>query len=197
MVKVAFAKLYDSEFWSRRVPQPHSSTRQLLQSQIPPGRYGAHGYPMMTLDDWMKKSGLSESQVGEKLGVSPAAVNRYRQLKRIPKPDIMDKIEKMTGGKVTGAAWLGLRRQQRKARGKQARLRERGWLIDRQKFASDILKKRARDAMTFRELEEALGLDKAVLHRAESGGRLSDDNFAVLLNWLGQPASVYLKMYRR
>ncbi len=151
---------------------------------------------MMTLDDWMKKSGLSESQVGKKLGVSPLTVNRYRRIQRTPKPDIMDKIEKMTGGKVTRAAWLGLRRQQRQARRKQARLRDRGWLIDRQQFATDIRKKRARDAMTFRELEEALCLDKAVLHRAETGGRLSDDNFAVLLNWLGEPASVYLKMYR-
>ena len=150
----------------------------------------------MTFDDWIKKSGLSERQVGEKLGVSQTAVNNYRRLQHIPEPDIRDKIEKMTGGKVTGAAWLDLWRERRGARRKQARLRERGWLIDRRRFASDIRKKRARDAMTFRELEEALCLDKAVLHRAETGGRLSDDNFAVLLNWLGRPASAYLKMYR-
>ena len=50
--------------------------------------------------------------------------------------------------------------------------------------------------MTFRRLEKALCLDKAVLHRAEAGESLSDDNFAVLLNWLGQPASVYLKIYQ-
>jgi hypothetical protein len=69
------------------------------------------------------------------------------------------------------------------------------WRIDRQQFSRDIRQKRATDAMTFRELEKALGLDKAVLHRAETGESLSDDNFAVLLRWLGQPASVYLKKY--
>src|SRR5438128_4811352 len=82
------------------VPQPHRSTRQCSSPRSRQVDMERTVYPMMTLDDWMKKSGLSESQVGEKLGVSPAAVNRYRRSQRLPKPDIMDKIEKMTCGKV-------------------------------------------------------------------------------------------------
>ncbi len=152
----------------------------------------------MTFDDWIKKSGLSQRQVGEKLGVSQTAVNNYRRLQHIPEPDIRDKIEKMTGGKVTGAEWLDLWRQRREARRKGPARRKmvRRWRIDRQQFSRDIRQRRVRDGMTFRKLEKALCLDKAVLHRAEAGESLSDDNFAVLLNWLGQPASVYLKIYQ-
>jgi transcriptional regulator with XRE-family HTH domain len=151
----------------------------------------------MTFDDWIKKSGLSEREVGGKLGVSQTAVNNYRRLQRIPEPDIRDKIEKMTDGKVTATEWLDLWRQRCEARRKGPRQRiMRRWRIDRERLGSDIRQKRAREGMTFRELEKALSVDKAVLHRAEAGESLSDDNFAVLLNWLGQPASTYLKMHR-
>ncbi len=151
----------------------------------------------MTFDDWIKRTGLSERQIAKKLGISQTAINHYRRLQSIPGSEIMEKIEKITGGEVTGAEWLDVRRQrQESGKGPRQRKMVRRGRIDREQFSRDIRRKRARDAMTFRELEKTLCLDKAVLHRAESGERLSDDNFAVLLNWLGQPASVYLKMYR-
>jgi ribosome-binding protein aMBF1 (putative translation factor) len=150
----------------------------------------------MTFDDWIKRAGLSERQIAKQLGLSQMAINHYRRLQRIPQSEIMQRIKKITGGEVTGAEWLDVREQRQEAR-KVLRQRKtvRRWRIDRQQFSGDIRQKRARDAMTFRELEKALCLDKAVLHRAEAGESLSDDNFAVLLRWLGQPASVYLKLY--
>jgi hypothetical protein len=60
---------------------------------------------MVDFDEWLRKSGLSEAQVGKKLGVSQVSVHRYRTHERIPKPDVMDKIGRLSGGQVAGADW--------------------------------------------------------------------------------------------
>jgi len=55
----------------------------------------------MFLDPYMKMYAISNEVLAEKLGVSPVTVHRYRKKKRVPEPEIMQRIYEITGGKVT------------------------------------------------------------------------------------------------
>ncbi|WP_150524002.1 helix-turn-helix domain-containing protein [Roseibium sediminis] len=55
----------------------------------------------MKLSDYLATEGQSHAQFGERVGVSQAAINRYANGERIPRAEIMAKIEEVTGGQVT------------------------------------------------------------------------------------------------
>jgi len=57
----------------------------------------------MKLNDFLADNGLSHTQFGERVGVSQAAISRYANGLRIPKPDVIERIEAETDGKVTAA----------------------------------------------------------------------------------------------
>ncbi len=59
----------------------------------------------MTLDDWLKKTGTTETAFGARIGLTQASVNRYRR-RRIPRAAIIQQIERATEGAVTLADWL-------------------------------------------------------------------------------------------
>lgn len=54
----------------------------------------------MRLKKYRIESGLKAVQIAEKIGVSKGAYSRYEGGTRIPRPATIDKIEKVTGGKV-------------------------------------------------------------------------------------------------
>ena len=54
----------------------------------------------MTLDEWMLQECLTTQYVAEKLGLTSGAVSNYRHGRRIPQPDVLKAIQKMTRGKV-------------------------------------------------------------------------------------------------
>ena len=60
----------------------------------------------MKFADWLKKSGLRPPEMAEKLGITPVAVEHYRDGRRIPRPRIMLAIQKITGGAVKLEDWL-------------------------------------------------------------------------------------------
>lgn len=55
----------------------------------------------MTLDAYLKKTGISEETFASLIGVSQAAVNRYRHGLRTPNRETMQKIASATRNKVT------------------------------------------------------------------------------------------------
>lgn len=55
----------------------------------------------MSLDHYLTVKNISTSDFAEKLNISSEAVRLYRLNKRIPRPDIMQKITEFTGGAVT------------------------------------------------------------------------------------------------
>lgn len=55
------------------------------------------------LTAWRRAKGLTLEQLGEKLGVSAAALSRYEGGKRMPKRAIALAIEQATAGEVTRA----------------------------------------------------------------------------------------------
>ena len=54
----------------------------------------------MTLDEWKKRSNLSDTEIAAAIGVSRLSVFRYRQGEMMPRKKVMLKIVEMTGGKV-------------------------------------------------------------------------------------------------
>jgi hypothetical protein len=59
------------------------------------------------------------------------------------------------------------------------------------KFAGDILDKRTKDDVSFRQLQALLSVDKQVLHKAESGGMPKLETFFVICRWLDKPMENY------
>ena len=54
----------------------------------------------MKLPAYLKAKKISESEFARIIGVNQAVINRYCREKRIPQPEIMDKIHAATYGKV-------------------------------------------------------------------------------------------------
>jgi len=54
----------------------------------------------MTLNDWLKKKGLSKSQFALQMGLTERAVRMWVDGDRIPAKDRMQEIFEATGGKV-------------------------------------------------------------------------------------------------
>ncbi len=54
----------------------------------------------MTLSDWLTAQNESASAFAERLGLSRQVVSRYVLGDRIPRPHIIERISKITGGKV-------------------------------------------------------------------------------------------------
>jgi transcriptional regulator with XRE-family HTH domain len=55
----------------------------------------------MTLNEYCKTFGLKNLEIAKYTGVCMVSVSRYRNNKRIPRPDIMAKISALTNNKVT------------------------------------------------------------------------------------------------
>lgn len=55
----------------------------------------------MKLSDYIKESGLSIAKFSELIGESPQRIGMYTKHKTIPRLDVIRKIFKATGGKVT------------------------------------------------------------------------------------------------
>lgn len=55
----------------------------------------------MTLNDYMRGEGMTDDAMSKKIGVSRSAVTQYRLGDRMPKPEIMLRLVKATGKKVS------------------------------------------------------------------------------------------------
>lgn len=55
----------------------------------------------MTLDDWLIHTRTKEEAFAALIGVSQAAVNRYRHGRRVPRPSVLARIGRATAGAVT------------------------------------------------------------------------------------------------
>ncbi len=55
----------------------------------------------MKLADWLFMQSLTPGQLRRMLGVDRATVHRYLVNKRVPRPDLLNEIERITGGRVT------------------------------------------------------------------------------------------------
>lgn len=71
---------------------------------------------MTTLREYINQNNLSQVEFGELIGVSQPAVDRYIDGDRIPRPKIMEKISKVTGGEVTANDFYGLSKSKHKAK---------------------------------------------------------------------------------
>lgn len=59
------------------------------------------------------------------------------------------------------------------------------------KFADDILALRTKQDMSFRNLAEAIQVDRSLLHKAETGVCTSIDAFFRICKWMGKPMDSY------
>jgi transcriptional regulator with XRE-family HTH domain len=55
----------------------------------------------MRLGQYMAGRGVNDAALARDLGVTAAAVGRYRNGKRLPSPAVMKKIRRLTDGAVT------------------------------------------------------------------------------------------------
>ena len=62
--------------------------------------------PGMTLSDYMKANRLSRAEMAEKLAVTPEAVRKWMAGERVPRPEIMARIFRVTGRKVTPSDFM-------------------------------------------------------------------------------------------
>ncbi len=60
----------------------------------------------MRLDEYMEATALSDAALAERIGVARATVTRYRNQRRTPRREIMQRIIQVTRGKVTANDWL-------------------------------------------------------------------------------------------
>lgn len=58
----------------------------------------------MTLEEYMKLEGLTETAIADRVGVSQPHIGRIRKRQRRPSPELALKIESLTGGKVSAAS---------------------------------------------------------------------------------------------
>lgn len=54
----------------------------------------------MTLEQFIRESGMSRSELAEKIGVTEVTIHRYLKKGAIPDRDVMPRLVKATGGKV-------------------------------------------------------------------------------------------------
>ena len=54
----------------------------------------------MTLNEYLREHGFSRARFAEQIGVTGEAVRKYAAGERFPKPAIMRRIAKATGGEV-------------------------------------------------------------------------------------------------
>ncbi|EHM01203.1 DNA-binding helix-turn-helix protein [Acetobacteraceae bacterium AT-5844] len=55
----------------------------------------------MTLREWMAREGLSNQDMGQRLGRAANSVSRWRNGTRLPRPSDLVAIARVTGGEVT------------------------------------------------------------------------------------------------
>ena len=55
----------------------------------------------MKLNDFISDNNMSHTEFGKRIGVSQAAISRYANGSRWPKPEIVELIEAETNGQVT------------------------------------------------------------------------------------------------
>lgn len=61
------------------------------------------------------------------------------------------------------------------------------------KLAGDILEKRTKDDVSFRQLSDLIGIDKSSLYRMECGDQFLPklNDFFLVCKWLGRPMEMY------
>jgi transcriptional regulator with XRE-family HTH domain len=67
----------------------------------------------MTLDEFMTWKGLSDAEMGRRIGVQRNTVFRYRKGERRPTWPILERIRDESGGIVTADSFMRPRRQRR------------------------------------------------------------------------------------
>lgn len=67
----------------------------------------------MKLSDFLSTRKITATAFAEKVGVSQPAMHRYLKNDRFPKPEIIARIEAVTGGKVKFNDWLEQQRENR------------------------------------------------------------------------------------
>ncbi len=55
----------------------------------------------MTLKEWLDRTGKSSAQIAFELDLPQGTLSRYLNGSRIPRPDIMQRIHRVTDGQVT------------------------------------------------------------------------------------------------
>jgi transcriptional regulator with XRE-family HTH domain len=61
----------------------------------------------MTLDEYLKQSGLSQAAFGARVGLPQATISRYVSGTRFPDKETVRRIEAATDGAVMPADWYG------------------------------------------------------------------------------------------
>lgn len=61
----------------------------------------------MQITDWLTKNDISDAAFAERIAVSRQALWRYKSGERIPRPNIMKRIQQETGGQVQPADFFG------------------------------------------------------------------------------------------
>lgn len=67
----------------------------------------------MRLEEFMTWKGLSDAEMGRRLGVGRRTVHRYRKGERRPSWDVLERIRDVSGGVVTADSFMQIRRQRR------------------------------------------------------------------------------------
>jgi len=61
----------------------------------------------MTLSQYLRETGETGTQFAKRIGVAQATVHRYCSGVRIPRPEILQRIQAETGGQVTPNDFIG------------------------------------------------------------------------------------------
>lgn len=61
----------------------------------------------MKLTDYLRDTGETGTQFAKRIGVAQATVHRYCSGVRIPRPEILQRIQVETGGQVTPNDFIG------------------------------------------------------------------------------------------
>lgn len=59
----------------------------------------------MKLETYLSKQGISETAFAATVGVKQPTINRYVRDQRFPDPEMIERIAKATGGRVTVGDW--------------------------------------------------------------------------------------------
>lgn len=62
----------------------------------------------MKLQTYIEKASITQEQFAASLGVTQAAVSRWIQGKKLPRPEAMKRISEITSGEVTPNDFYGL-----------------------------------------------------------------------------------------
>ena len=61
---------------------------------------------MMTLDEWIRRQGVTREHVAREIGVSVVSVCRYVNGARVPRRGVIAKIKALTGDAVTADSFM-------------------------------------------------------------------------------------------